>query len=184
MNEIWKDIKGYEGHYQISNLGRVKSLPRKYKWGNGYKETQEKILSTSKRNNGYLCVSLCIDSKKKTHSLHKLVALTFIPNPNSYPCINHKDENKTNNKADNLEWCDSRYNNNYGEHNLKVSQSNKNHKSKSKTVYQYDLEGNLIKIWESTAECGRNGFNFGAVANCCRGIKKTYKNYKWSYRKL
>ena len=100
MSEEWRDIKGYEEKYQVSNLGRVKSLKDRY--GN----YREKILKYSKNNRGYLTVSLCKNSKVKLFTVHRLVAQAFIENSNNYPEVNHKDENKENNRVDNLEWCD------------------------------------------------------------------------------
>ena len=105
--EIWKDIKGYEGLYQVSNLGRVKSLPRK-------NHPKEEFRNLSPDSKGYLRVNLFKNNKGKTHKVHRLVAEAFIPNPNNYPQVNHKDENKANNNVDNLEWCTNKYNVNYG----------------------------------------------------------------------
>lgn len=108
--EIWKDIKNYEGLYKISNLGRVKSLP-KYA-GRSYRK--EKILKTYLDKNGYVKVILCKNNRTRFLSIHRLLAEAFIPNPNNYPQINHKDENKQNNSLNNLEWCTCKYNINYG----------------------------------------------------------------------
>lgn len=107
MKEIWKDIdeiKGidYTGLYQVSNLGRVKGLKNKH------------ILKQRLKNNGYCVLTLCKENKPKTYLVHRLVAEAFIPNPNNYPQVNHKDEDKTNNCVDNLEWCTKEYNMNYG----------------------------------------------------------------------
>lgn len=85
--------------------------------------------------------------------------------------INHKDQNKENNCVTNLEWCNSYYNNNYGDHNQKLS----------KTVYQYTLDGELVRVWPSTQECGRNNFSASHVAECCRGELKKHKGFRWSY---
>ena len=111
MKEIWKNIKGYEGLYQVSNLGRVKSLERKDNLG---RKVNEKILKNRNATHGYIAVILSKDSNKKTYRVHRLVAEAFIPNPNKYLEVNHKDENKSNNRIDNLEWCDRKYNCNYG----------------------------------------------------------------------
>lgn len=107
MEEVFRDIKGYEGLYQISNLGKVRSL--------NYRRTNTtQILRQGKQKAGYLFVLLCNSKGHKTNRIHRLVADAFIPNTNNYPCVNHKDENKENNNIDNLEWCDIKYNNSYG----------------------------------------------------------------------
>ena len=162
MEEIWKDKKDYEGHYQVSNCGRVKSI----KFG------KERILKPVPNSFGYLFVNLCKDGKVKAFTVHRLVAEAFIDNPNNYKEVNHKDENKTNNIVTNLEWCDRKYNCNYGTRTEKCS----------KPVLQYTLDGEFVREWESTAECGRNGFNQGAVNACCLGKLKKYKNFMWKYK--
>ena len=125
MKEKWKDIEGFEGRYKISNFGRVKSVERTvyYRGTNQTcadfdvaKYCPEIILKTFVAR-GYEHISLRKGSKSKTYSIHRLVATHFIPNPNNYPSINHKDENKLNNKSDNLEWCTHKYNSNYGTRN-------------------------------------------------------------------
>ena len=123
MEEIWKDIEGYEGLYQVSNLGRVKSFPRK-----GTHTTKERILKLTKSNKNYVIVILKNNYIQKAKSVHRLVAEAFIPNPNNLPQVNHKDENKLNNKVDNLEWCDNIYNCNYGTRNKRLSIANIGHK--------------------------------------------------------
>jgi len=110
MQEIWKDIKGYEGAYQVSNLGRVKSLTRKVKTFNGFRTTKGQLLKPLKTNRGYYRVDLKQNQKDKYISIHRLVAEAFIPNPNKYLIINHKDNDPSNNAVDNLEWCTQSYN--------------------------------------------------------------------------
>ena len=105
--EIWKDIEGYEGLYQVSNLGRVKSLKVS-------KIKSERIRKSYQQSSGYISIVLCKNGKVTNHKIHRLVANAFIDNPDNLPEINHKDEDKTNNCVDNLEWCDSSYNKNYG----------------------------------------------------------------------
>ena len=165
MEEIWKDKKDYEGHYQVSNFGRVKSI----KFG------KEIILKQSIRH-GYYYVCLSKNGIVKTYNVHRLVAEAFIPNPNDYKEVNHKDENPQNNIVSNLEWCDRLYNVRYG------TGIERRSKTQSKPVLQYDLEGNFIKEWKSTHECCRNGFNQSNVAACCRGKLKTYKGSIWKYK--
>ena len=118
MIEIWKDLPGYEGLYKISNLGRVYSVYKK-----SYKETYYD-------KNGYVMIGLCKEGKHKNLRLHRLVAEAFIPNANNLPCINHKDEDKTNNRASNLEWCTPAYNNTYGSRIERAANSNRNRKNK------------------------------------------------------
>ena len=114
MNEEWRDIKGYEGLYQVSNLGRVRS----------FYNNKGKILKGTPDKDGYLRVALYKNGPKK-YGIHQLVAKMFIPNPNNLPAINHKDENKQNNTTENLEWCTIAYNNSYGDRLKKVSKTNK-----------------------------------------------------------
>ena len=109
--EIWKDVVNYEGYYQVSNLGNVRSLPHITINQRKRKGRMRKPYTNWK---GYLAVCLCKDGKCKSYQVHRLVAQAFLPNPNNYPMINHKDENKKNNNVSNLEWCDVTYNNNYG----------------------------------------------------------------------
>lgn len=125
MKEIWKDIPDYEGLYQASNFGRVRSVDRYIKQYNGYNYSTRiykgRILKCNIGNSGYLKVILQKKGKRRTYNVHRLVANTFILNPNNYPQINHKDENKLNNNINNLEWCTSTYNINFGNRNIKVS---------------------------------------------------------------
>lgn len=114
-NEIWKDIPGYEGYYQVSNYGRVKSLPRWIVYSDGRKYFYDGVLLKQKHDHGGYCgVELTTNSELETFKVHRLVAKMFIPNPDNLPEVNHKDENKDNNCVDNLEWCDNYYNNHYG----------------------------------------------------------------------
>lgn len=128
MTELWKDVKGFEGYYQVSNFGNVKRVSHTsaYKKTNGVQRISErlKVLGTDK--DGYKTVMLYIGSDvKKLCKVHRLVAEAFIPNPCNYPMVNHKDESKDNNCVSNLEWCDCTYNNNYGTRNQRLSKSKK-----------------------------------------------------------
>lgn len=166
--EIWKPIKGFEGFYEVSNLGRVRSL-ESGRWKN-----RVKILKPGKLNNGYLKVTLFKDGKPKTFLVHRLVAEHFIPNPLNLPQVNHKDENKENNCFENLEWCDAKYNSNYGTRTKKTC----------KKVYQYDKQGNFIREWESTMDVERElSYLHGNISQCCNRKRKSVHGFIWSYNK-
>ena len=169
LKEIWKDIEGYEGLYQVSNMGRVKSL------GNN-KTRKEKILKSSKNNRGYLCVNLYKDGLVKNYLIHRLVASAFIDNPNNLPQVNHKDENPKNNYVDNLEYCDSKYNMNYGTRTERVA------KAKSIPILQFTLDGEFIRKWDSIADVEKElGFNHSSINMCCKGKYKNAYGYRWCY---
>ena len=123
MLEVWKDIPNYEGFYQVSNLGNVKSMQRTKKHSyNSIAQLKEKMLRPQ-NTNGYLFVRLSKNNEIKRYLVHRLVALTFIPNPNDYLEVNHIDENSLNNNVENLEWCSHKYNINYGTGNERRSKT-------------------------------------------------------------
>ena len=167
--EYWKPVLGYEGLYEVSNWGRVKSM-------NYNHSGKEKILKPCTYNHGYLYVNLCKNGKVKKFLVHRLVAEAFIPNPNNLPQVNHKDECKTNNNVENLEWCSAKHNANFGTRNERVA------KKCSKPVVQYTLDGKFVREWKSIAECGRNGFHQGHISDCCRGKLKTHKGFIFKYK--
>ena len=153
MIEEWRDVPGYEGLYEVSNFGRVRR--------NG------KILKPSKDKDGYLQVSLSKNGIKTT-TIHRLVARAFIPNPQNLPQVNHKDEDKTNNTVDNLEWCTREYNMNY---------------SQAKPILQYDRLGNLIKEWPSAIKVEEElGIDHSSISKCCSGKLKSAGGYLWKYK--
>ena len=121
--EIWVDIKNFEGCYQVSSLGRVRSLDKygKNNWGNAPRFFKGRILKPGISGSGYYFVNLRVDGTKTIARIHRLVAEAFLPNPNNLPQVNHKDENKLNNRDENLKWCDSKYNVNYGTRKLRAS---------------------------------------------------------------
>lgn len=130
MDEVWKDISGYEGIYQVSNLGRVKSLDREIshlnRWGSMQSQKiRGRILTAKASHDNYMDVVLCKGGRSETKLVHRLVAIAFIPNPDNLPQVNHKDENPRNNAVTNLEWCTAEYNSNYGNRNAKLSCSQK-----------------------------------------------------------
>lgn len=135
MEEEWRNIAGYESFYQVSNFGRVRSLHRTFVRSDGRLHNKPgKILTPGINPRGYLFVNLSDVNHKITPTrIHRLVAETFIPNPDNLPQVNHKDENKLNNSAENLEWCTAAYNDLYGSRNQKISralQGNKNRQKK------------------------------------------------------
>lgn len=243
MEEIWKDIDGFKGLYQISNLGRVKSLPKYIKIGHGYRFSKERILKNAtdkagfefvvikkdgKQYNkhiislvnqafveipkdlvdikgfegrykinrqgeiysiksrkflkqqlnveGYAFVDLCKNGIDYRVPVHRLVAITFLPNPLNLPEVNHKDECRHNNCVENLEWISHIDNCNYGYHNQRVKVG------VSKPVFQCDLEGNVIKRWSSMTEAEKQEGHFtSGISLCCKGKRKSYHGYKWVY---
>ena len=185
--ELWKDVKDYEGLYQVSTLGRVRSLD---KYVNAKIRNVDKVLKRGRilkpvyNKDGYLKVNLYKNGKETNFFVHRLVAKTFIPNPDNLPLVNHKDEVKDNNYPYNLEWCTDEYNKNYGTAIERIKKTLTNRKDMSKKVYQYDMQGNLIKEWSSTAEAGRNGFSSSCISSCCLGKRKFHKGFIWSYEEL
>lgn len=169
--EEWRDIKDYEQLYQISSMGRVKSL--------NYNHTgKERIMKGCNNGNGYLYVGLCKEGKRKNYLVHRLVAQAFLDNPNNLPQINHKDEDKTNNRVENIEYCDRSYNLNYGTHNERVA------KALSIPILQFSKTGEFIRKWESAKEVERElGLNQGNISKCCQGKLKSAGGYVWGYEK-
>lgn len=158
MNRIWKEIKGFEGLYQVSNLGEIKS--------------KRKILKPFTTSNNYLKVKLSKNSKTKDYFVHRLVAEAFVSNPNGFLQVNHIDENIQNNKFNNLEWCDHSYNQNYGTRNKKVQQK------LGTKINQYDLDGNFIKTFDSIREAQRE-CHIRHIEDCVKGKFKQMGGYVW-----
>lgn len=196
INEIWKPVVGYEGLYEISNLGRVKSL------GNTLKGSRFRGIETIRRQEvskfGYYRVALRKDRKYKHWSVHRLVAIAFLPNPDNLPVVNHKDENPKNNRVDNLEWCTHQYNINYGTarersaETFKKSNVGKCHYHKSiatknrlkvgsyeKPVHQIDLvTGEIIQTFRCIREAERT-FNTKHISAVVNGRRNKAKGYFW-----
>lgn len=199
MIEIWRDIKGYEGLYQVSNLGRVKSLERLVKNKNGYRVVRERIIKTSNNNSGYETISLVRKGKYKTYLVHRLVAMTFPDlvdwtedakgKPFDELQVNHKDEfDKTNNCVGNLEWCTCKYNNTYGTHIERQRNKIKgrfNSPKTSKPVLQYTLDGVFVAEYPSIMEAERQTkVNRSQIRNCCNNKPhcKSAGDYIWKYK--
>lgn len=167
FKEVWKDIVGFEGIYEVSNQGKVRRFDN------------QKIKAAPLNAYGYPQVSLYKNGKVYLRRVHRLVAMAFIPNPNNLPMINHKDEVPTNNNVDNLEWCDAKYNVNYGSGNEKRALSH------SKPVLQYSLSGDLIREWRSATEAARElGFPQSGINWCCLRKPKynSCKGYLWKFK--
>jgi hypothetical protein len=163
VEEIWKDIPGYEGLYKVSNLGNVFSL------------RSERCLAQHPVKGGYLLVPLALGGKRRFWLVHRLVAMAFIPNPDNLPEVNHKDENTTNNHEKNLEWCTRKYNANYGTALQRMAATN------SKPVVQLK-GGEVVKTYESIKAAGEDtGFDRGNISKCCTGKSRTYKGYEWRF---
>lgn len=177
MSEERRDIKGYEGLYQVIDQGHVKSLERKVRhWRGGERIQKERILKPSNDRGGYLLVSLCDGEKRKTYTVHRLVCQAFHENPENKPCVNHIDENKTNNCASNLEWCTYAENNTHGTRIARVA------KACSKPVGQYTLDGELVKIWQSPCEAGKQiGLSDSHVSKVANGKLKQAYGFIWRY---
>lgn len=201
MREEWRDVKGFEGYYIINNLGSVRSLGRDNKYK---KRHNPKELSQRKDKDGYKIVTLYDkDGNRKDFKVHRLVAMTFIPNPNNYPVVNHKNEIRDCNYVENLEWCTVKYNSNYGtmpykrsiwqKGKPKPSSQGKNNyfygkhfsgslSPCSKKVVQYSLNGELLNTYNCTREAGEAaGVSASLISVCCRGLRKTGGGYKWEY---
>ena len=171
--EEWKDIKDYEGKFQVSSYGNIRNI-------NYYGTGIIKIVNQRPNENGYMVVSLSKNKKTKPCKVHRLVAETFLPNPENLPEVNHKDENKTNNRVENLEWKTHRGNCNHGTRNERIFEKTTNGKC-SKKVLQFSKSGEFIREWPSVMECSRNGYDFRNVSACCLGKRKTAYGFKWEY---
>lgn len=173
--EQWKAIVGYEGLYEVSDLGRVRSL--------NFNHTGEiRIMKPGNTRKGYLIAHLHKDGQQKYLQVHRLVAEAFIPNPNNLETVNHKDENKHNNSAINLEWMSLRDNINYGTGHMRGAEAQVNDPKKSKPVQQFDKNGNLIATFPSTHEAERiTGISGGSIRKCCLGQHKSAGGYVWRY---
>lgn len=196
---IWKSIKGFNGKYWVSDEGQIISMD--------YNHSGKVKLLKPCFGNGYLGIMLSINGKRKRYLIHRLVAEAFLPNPDNLPCVNHKNERKTENRAENLEWCSYKYNINYGTASQRISNTLKGHfvsnetkqkiskalkgkpcspiviKKLSNPIIQYDLEGNFIREWASSREIERElNFAHTNINNCCKGKYKTFYGYKWEYK--
>lgn len=177
-NEIWKDVVGYEGLYQVSNLGRVRSIPRTCisKFGS-IRTVPSRNLSPS-NGRGYLYYNLNKDGICKRVLAHRIVASAFIPNPKGHKTVNHKDENKVNNNVSNLEWCSHKYNNDYGQRKRKVSDTCFKNRRNCRVIQHIDSYGNIIKEYNGIKYAAIElGVNKGLIINILRGVTKTKREH-------
>lgn len=182
LEEEWRPVSGYEGFYEVSNRGSVRSLDRIVirKDGRSYLKKGRVLKPTASGKGPYYMVSLCNDDSESVKSVHRLVATAFIPNPENLPVINHKDENKLNNCADNLEWCTQQYNLNYGSAREKISVG---YIHPIVAVEQRDIKDNFIAEYKSIGEASRKtGINSSHICECCKKINKSAGGYKWNYK--
>lgn len=165
--EIWKDIEGYEGKYQVSNLGNIRSL--------NYNHTKIRKLYIDE--NGYKKITLSKNCKLKTLKVHRLVAQAFISNHNNYTEVNHIDENPSNNCVENLEWCTRSYNVNYGK------RTDKQKKYLCKSINQYSKDGEFIKRWDCIRDIERElGYSHQNISMCANGKYKSSHGFIWRYK--
>lgn len=177
--EIWKDIDGYEGSYQISNYGRVKSVERRSKKSNGLLMLVKERICKQYSCRGYMYVCLSKDGEQHKKKVHRLVASSFIPNPNNHPDVNHKDEILSNNNVSNLEWCTKEYNRHYGTGLLRMKQTLR--KKYGVPIIRYTINGNETKRYECGIDIIQDGFDRRAVYRCCKDNNRTHKGYKWKF---
>lgn len=172
--EIFKEIKGFEGRYLVSNYGNVKSVCK-------YNETSERILRQYKHHTSeylFVCLVNGYNAEKgrtiyKNYDVHRLVAETFLENPHGLPCVNHKDENKQNNSVDNLEWCTAKYNSNYGHAKEKLC----------RRVLKYNKNGELIGEFPSVNSAAADVGGYpGNISSCCKGTLKTAYGFIWKHK--
>lgn len=181
--EVWKSIPGFDGVYDASNIGRIRSIDRYITQTNGIIRFQKGIVLKQRTDkDGYLNVELNKNNSRKFCRVNRLIALTFIPNddPKNKTQVNHKNEfDKNDNSVSNLEWCTVRENNVYGTRIIRMA------RAQSKCVYQYSKKLEFIKKWDSLMQVEQQlGFNHSNISACCNGKRKTHKGYIWSYTKL
>lgn len=171
--EVWKDVFGFEGIYQVSNLGHVRSIAREVTNNVATYFVNEKILKDSKSANGYLKVDLYANGKRKTCYVHRLVAQAFLPNPEELTYVNHKNEVKADNRLSNLEWCTAQYNNEYSDI----------YSSQRRRVLQLSKNMSVINTYASQSEAERKtGISQGDISKCCLGKRKTAGGYIWKFK--
>lgn len=184
MEEIWKPVVGYEGYYEVSSFGRIRSLSRTVsskRWSSDTRFMVGKTMKPKIDKNGYVRIMLTgSDKSRKTLNVHRLVAEAFLPNPNNLPQVNHKDENKANNCIDNLEWCTAYYNNHYN--NIRERAYNNGAGTRRKEVGKYDKEGNLLKVYKSIKFAAKeNKISRTPIINSALNLRPIKGEYIWKF---
>lgn len=176
QQEIWKSVVGYEGLYEVSNFGRVKSLPRPKLGPCGRIDlTRIKIMRLSRGSRSpYLKVTLKKEGRCKTLKVHRMVAAAYLPNPENKPLVNHKDSDPSFNHVDNLEWCTQQEN---IDHCWKYNRGN----GRTKPIKQLSKSGELLKLWTSSSEANRNGYTRKNIIKCCNGLQDLYRGCAWQF---
>lgn len=181
MKEEWKPIIETEGRYEISNLGNIRGVDRYARvCGGGQRFIKGRIVKPNVCSNKYLMFNASMGETTKHFLVHRLVAQYFIPNPNNFPEVNHKDEDPQNNHMDNLEWCTPKYNCNYGTRNQRCME-----KVIKKPVKQLTLDGVLIKVYPMIKDAERQtGVDSTQIIRVCKGTNITAGGYKWEYAEV
>ena len=183
--EIWKDVVGYEGLYKVSNLGNVKSVEKVDRRG---WHRQEKQLLLQNNKTGYLQVGLRINGKERKFLVHRLVAMAFLENTNNYEMVNHKNCIKNDNRVENLEWCDEKYNSNYADAQKRRIANTDFSKRKynpivaiknMKPIAMCDMDGNILKTFSSVKQAIEEGYGTNSISSCLTGKLKTHRGHKW-----
>lgn len=198
MNEIWKPVKGYEGYYEVSNLGRIKSIERMVKWKGRERFVKETIKATNIDKGGYPVVTLCRDCKSTSVKVHRIIAEAFIPNPDNKPLIDHINTIRTDNRVENLRWCTNQENcnnpitlrnarkNNYTKESCaKANETKRKRKTMTapKFVCQYTKQGLLLNVHESIQDAMRNtGIHASAISCVCSGKRFSAGGYIWKFK--
>ena len=193
IGEVWKDIPNYEGYYQISNLGRIKSVARKVKYQNSYRNVKEKLKKTFIGKQGYERVELSKNGKIKKYNVHRIVANVFISNPLNKETVNHINGIKTDNRVENLEWA-TRSENELHAYKIGLAKNSEKQRNvarlyckenKIKSIIQLDLDGNFIKEWKSAKEVEEKiNISRKNISQCITGKNKTAGGYKWLTKEL
>ncbi|AFR52615.1 putative HNH endonuclease [Lactococcus phage BM13] len=182
MEEYWKDIIGYERYYQVSNLGNVRSLDRKITWKNSFRNISGKTQRLIEHKSGYIRVGLNKNGKKKYHNVHRLVALTFIDNPEEKQEVNHIDGNKDNNRCENLEWCTRSENIKHAVKTGLMTHLKENSTIMRKKVIQMDLNRNPISVFDSLSEASKEtGISKTYISQIANGTRNNPSKFYWQF---